>query len=144
MTRHKKKCKCIRCREIGFIERDGKIKINWNIHLHKTEYNASEGKEFFLQFINPLHIIFALCRIRIKGNTAIIRELHTFGKQVKLKENLDEIQHHGLGKKLMKEAEKIAKQNKCKIIKVISGVGVREYYKKLGYSLSDEYMVKKI
>jgi elongator complex protein 3 len=113
--------------------------------LHKTEYPASQGKEIFLQIINPLHIIFALCRIRInKDKTAIIRELHTFGKQVKLKENLDEIQHHGLGKKLMKEAEKIAKQNKCNLIKVISGVGVREYYKKLGYSLSDEYMVKNI
>ncbi len=27
-------------------------------------------------------------------------------------------------------------------IAVIAGVGVREYYRKLGYSLEDEYMVK--
>jgi len=91
-----------------------------------------------------MHIIFALCRVRINGDSAIIRELHTFGKQVMLKENLDEIQHHGLGKKLMKEAEAIAKAKGCKEIRVISGVGVREYYRKLGYALRDEYMVKRI
>ena len=53
-------------------------------------------------------------------------------------------QHLGLGKQLMEEAEKISKKNKCKEIKVISGVGVREYYRKLGYELDDDYMVKVI
>jgi len=33
---------------------------------------------------------------------------------------------------------------KCDEIKVISGVGVREYYKNLGYELNEEYMTKKV
>ena len=53
-------------------------------------------------------------------------------------------QHRGLGKKLMAEAEKIAKKEKCQELFVISGVGVRQYYKKLGYSLRGEYMIKKL
>jgi elongator complex protein 3 len=144
MQKEKKICKCIRCREIGFVERDGKIKINWNLHLDTSDYSASDGKEYFLQLVNPIHVIFALCRLRIKDGEAMIRELHTFGKQVALKEHSNEIQHHGLGKQLMNEAESIAKKENCNLIRVISGVGVREYYRKLGYSLSGEYMTKNL
>ena len=50
------------------------------------------------------------------------------------------VQHKGLGKKLIKEAEKIAKG---KNIVVISGIGVRDYYRKLGYRLKDTYMIKR-
>jgi elongator complex protein 3 len=53
-------------------------------------------------------------------------------------------QHRGLGKWLMSEAEKLAKKEKAKKIYVISGVGVRQYYKKLDYFLKDNYMVKSI
>ena len=44
----------------------------------------------------------------------------------------------------MMEAEKISKENNFKKIAVISGVGVREYYRKLGYELDGEYMIKDI
>ena len=53
-------------------------------------------------------------------------------------------QHKGLGKKLMAQAEKIAKKNNYKKIAVIAGIGVREYYRKLGYKLKNSYMIKKI
>ncbi|MBU1075231.1 GNAT family N-acetyltransferase, partial [Patescibacteria group bacterium] len=53
-------------------------------------------------------------------------------------------QHIGFGKRLMDEAEKLSKKNGYKKIAVISGIGVRDYYRKLGYQLEDEYMVKKI
>jgi len=52
------------------------------------------------------------------------------------------VQHAGLGKKLMIEAEKIAKQNNYKTIAVISGIGVRNYYYQLGYKLKNTYMIK--
>jgi len=45
---------------------------------------------------------------------------------------------------LLKQAEKIAKKHKIKELNIISGVGVREYYRKLGYRLKGAYMVKKI
>jgi elongator complex protein 3 len=45
---------------------------------------------------------------------------------------------------LMREAEKIARKEKVKKISVISGVGVREYYRNLGYELEESYMVKRL
>ena len=45
----------------------------------------------------------------------------------------------------MAKAEKIVKTEiNFKKIAVISGIGVREYYRKLGYKLENEYMVKKL
>lgn len=83
-----------------------------------------------------------------KSPTALIRELHVYGQSLKLGEEgkFGSGQHTGLGKWLMSSAEEIAKKQKCKEINVISGVGVREYYKKLGYEFDGlkgkEYMRK--
>ena len=52
-------------------------------------------------------------------------------------------QHRELGEKLLKQAEEIAKENYNRIA-VISGVGVRDYYRKFGYRKRYEYMVKKL
>ena len=74
---------------------------------------------------------------------ALIRELHTYGHLVRLaKKSKLAAQHKGLGKKLMKQAEQIVKKEKFKHIAVISGIGVREYYKTLGYRLKSTYMIK--
>ena len=132
----------IRMREIGFnkniLNLDAKIKI--------IEYKASGGKEYFLEFTNKEDILFGLLRLRIFNKTAIIRELHIYGQALNLGEEGTESQHTGLGKKLMQKAEEIAKENGCDKLRVISGVGVREYYKKLGYKLDEEgiYMIKKL
>ncbi len=91
-------------------------------------------------------------------NAALIRELHTYGHLMPLKTIAYRLpstaaQHTGLGKKLMAEAEKIVyaerdrsakKEFKLGRIAVISGIGVRQYYKNLGYKLKDEYMIKNI
>ena len=53
-------------------------------------------------------------------------------------------QHMGFGKKLMAEAEQITRDRKLAKIAVISGIGVRNYYKKLGYKLEGTYMTKKL
>jgi histone acetyltransferase (RNA polymerase elongator complex component) len=53
-------------------------------------------------------------------------------------------QHTGFGKRLMKIAENIAKKYNLKKIAVISGIGARPYYRKLGYKLHGTYMVKTI
>ena len=144
-----KSCKCIRCREIGIFLRDNpKSKIDSNLMLKKYQYSASQGKEFFLEIVNKDNIIFGLCRLRInKDKAAFIRELHVYGQSLSLGKKPSgkkEIQHSGLGSQLMQEAAKIAKQEKCKIINVISGVGVREYYRRLGYSLDGFYMAKSL
>jgi|TARA_B100000315_G_scaffold157896_1_gene146529 elongator complex protein 3 len=130
----------IRMREIGFNKN-----IDSNIKLKIIEYNASEGKEFFLEFINKDNIIFGLLRLRISKGNAIVRELHVYGQALKLGEKTKGAsQHKGIGKLLMTEAEKITKENKIKELSIISGIGVREYYRKLGYKLEGTYMVKKL
>jgi ELP3 family radical SAM enzyme/protein acetyltransferase len=93
-------------------------------------------------------------------NCALIRELHTYGKIQPCKENNkyyqsnnilfeenenNKIQHKGYGKKLITRAEQIALSNGYKKIAVIAGVGVREYYRKLGYTIDSEegcYQIK--
>lgn len=76
---------------------------------------------------------------------AFIRELHTYGNMIKIGKYSDTgSQHKGLGKALMKEAERIAREHGFKKIAVISGVGVRGYYRKLGYKKSGTYMIKKL
>jgi elongator complex protein 3 len=74
----------------------------------------------------------------------MVRELHVYGKSLKLgQKGGNEIQHSGLGKNLMKEAEKISKEEfDANKLLVISAVGTREYYQKLGYSLYGPYMSK--
>ena len=84
---------------------------------------------------------------RNDGVLAFIRELHTYGQLVSINNeqltiNKKDVQHTGLGKKLMIEAEKITRKNKFKKLAVIAGVGVRGYYRKLGYRKEGTYMVK--
>ena len=136
----------IRFREIGFALRD-KRAINPKLKLRITKYKASNGTEFFIEAINKDNILFGLIRLRLDKKIATIRELHVYGPTLKLSERESNAwQHKGLGKLLMKEAEKIAKKKRYKNIRVISGVGVREYYKKLGYKLDREkiYVEKKL
>jgi elongator complex protein 3 len=136
------KLKEIRYREIGFAMRDGRD-VNLDLKLEATKYKASKGTEYFLEVVNSDNILFGLLRLRIHGKNAIIRELHVYGQAVDLgKKSNVAVQHQGIGKWLMNEAEKIVKNNKIEKLSVISGVGVREYYHKLGYRLEDTYMVK--
>lgn len=81
------------------------------------------------------------------GLSAIIREVHVYGQSLSIGEKAKFLgQHSGLGKKLILKAEEICKENKVELLKVISGVGVRAYYRKLGYRLDKDgiYMIKKL
>lgn len=131
----------IRMREVGFNE---KKNFNGNLKLKITKYKASDGEEYFLEIINEENILFGLLRLRIFEGKAIIREIHVYGQNLNLGEKGNISQHRGLGRWLVNEAEKITKKNRIIKLEIISGVGVREYYRKLGYSLDDEgiYMKK--
>ncbi|PJE69466.1 MAG: tRNA uridine(34) 5-carboxymethylaminomethyl modification radical SAM/GNAT enzyme Elp3 [Candidatus Staskawiczbacteria bacterium CG10_big_fil_rev_8_21_14_0_10_38_10] len=152
-------CKCIRCREVK-----EKFKTGEEICLFREDYEASGGKEMFLSFENKNRSkLYSFLRLRIPilkktedspllifpvlENAAIIRELHTYGPLQPLGGPSSQLspQHRGLGKRLIKEAEKIAEREfNLKKIAVISGVGARDYYRKLGYKLEDTYMVKSL
>jgi elongator complex protein 3 len=144
-------CRCIRCREAGLS--DSSIDII-DIRLNREDYDSSGGKEIFLSYDDSKDRIFGFLRLRkpsekahrneVTNDTCIVRELHVYGKSLKLGERgNDSIQHLGLGKNLMKEAERISKEEfDAKRLLVISAVGTREYYRKLGYFLLGPYMSK--
>ncbi len=156
LVKQGKSCQCLRCREV----RNEKFNPQ-DIELVQREYSASQGREIFLSFESKdRKKVYAFLRLRINHdlknnifpelkNASIIRELHVYGQMVPVyQENLDDelgqTQHLGLGKKLMQEAEKISLQNNIKKIAVISGIGVRNYYKKLGYKLQGTYLTKSL
>ncbi|MCX6798039.1 MAG: tRNA uridine(34) 5-carboxymethylaminomethyl modification radical SAM/GNAT enzyme Elp3 [Candidatus Falkowbacteria bacterium] len=135
------KCRCIRCREV----KESKLIIK-DYHLKTIKYAASGGREYFVQAeAKDGKILYGFCRLRIDKNSpiapAIIRELHVYGELVSIGSQ-KKTQHSGLGKELMKQAEKLALENKAVRLAVISGVGARGYYKKLGYNLLNSYMIK--
>ncbi|HYE76281.1 MAG TPA: GNAT family N-acetyltransferase, partial [Blastocatellia bacterium] len=144
-------CRCIRCREPGHQKK--MLKIPTHTKLKVLAYDASQGKEFFIAFEDiDNDVLLGYCRLRfasqclrveITPSSGLIRELHVFGKAIALGEKDDEgIQHKGIGKMLLQKAEDICKeQGKDKLV-VISGVGVREYYRKAGYVQEGPYMVK--
>jgi len=138
-------CRCIRCREIKGSARFGKVKIS------VLKYRASNGTEFFISAEDQKHLL-GFCRLRfpgralrseITGDSALIRELHVYGPAAAIGEEGD-VQHRGIGRSLLHRAEQIAKKNGKKKMIIISGVGVRGYYKRLGYRKQGPYMVKKI
>ncbi len=146
--KYKPKCRCIRCREpkgkeISF--KDVKIKIQ--------NYSASDGEEFFISVEDTSKdILIGFCRMRfpseslrkeITNKTALIRELHIYGSATAIGEK-GTVQHKGWGKKLMEIAEKIAKKRGKNKIVVISGVGVRPYYFKLGYKRDGPYVSRNL
>lgn len=140
MERRKISCQCIRCREVGNQERKG------DCRLYIQEYAASGGKEYFLSFENEDRSqLYGFCRLRLDDvspiSPAIIRELHVYGQLVPVG-NLGSVQHRGLGRRLLEEAEKIAKAAGATELAVISGVGVRGYYRKFDYRLKKTYMTK--
>ncbi len=155
------KCKCIRCREVGHqikTQETGDRKQNYllaSAKLFTEKYKAGNGVEYFLSYESPdREILYAFLRLRIPKNTnskywaanlPMVRELHTYGQMVPINDKLKTAsQHRGLGKKLLIEAEKIAKKNGFGAIAVISGIGVRNYYYKLGYHPKETYLVKTI
>ncbi|MBN1503224.1 tRNA uridine(34) 5-carboxymethylaminomethyl modification radical SAM/GNAT enzyme Elp3 [Candidatus Woesearchaeota archaeon] len=127
------KCRCIRCRE----PRGKRIKVS-DVEYKVQEYGASRGTEFFISAEQD-DVLLGFCRLRV-GERVGIRELHVYGTALGIGEE-GNVQHKGIGKELLRRAEKIGFKYSNKIF-VISGVGAREYYKKLGYGRDGVYMVK--
>ena len=122
-------------------------------------FDSSGAKEYFIRFeTRDRKYILGFCRLRLNNmiesnnpylpelfNCAIIRELHVYGNKTVVGTKTKGVQHLGLGKKLVKNAEWIALKNGYSDICITSGIGVREYYKnKLGYHLEGMYMKKNI
>ncbi|MDD3083633.1 MAG: tRNA uridine(34) 5-carboxymethylaminomethyl modification radical SAM/GNAT enzyme Elp3 [Candidatus ainarchaeum sp.] len=151
---NKKKCNCIRCREIGLFSRQNKI-IDEKPKLRTVFYDASNGIEAFIS-MESKNCLYGFVRLRkpfdpfvkqIDAKTSLIRELHVYGKSLNLGErDIDSTQHIGYGKILLEEAERIAREKfDSKKMVIISGLGVREYYNKnFGYKIDEPFVSKRL
>ncbi|MBI2127404.1 MAG: GNAT family N-acetyltransferase, partial [Thaumarchaeota archaeon] len=123
---------------------------------NRLDYDASEGKEIFLSFDDKsADALVGFLRMRvpsdkshrkeIAGNSAcLVRELHVYGPVVPVGEKEDASwQHKGFGRALMEKAERIAADEyDAKKMVVISALGTKEYYRKLGYASDGPYVSK--
>ena len=128
------------------------------ILLHIEKYHASEGEEIFISYENKERsILVGFLRLRRPSELAhrpeirscesmIVRELRVYGPLVPLHEKpKDAWQHRGYGKRLLAIAERIAKEEyEAKKLLVLSGLGVKEYYYKLGYKPDGVYVSKRL
>jgi len=159
LERDGKRCLCLRCREIGRQEKN--IDITSEPVLFVDRYETDGGEEYFLSFEDKnRRAVYGFLRLRIPDSTysqelfdlipeikgvAFIRELHVYGTLVRVGDRSElASQHKGLGKKLIEAAEKITKENEYNKLAVISGVGVRDYYKKFGYKKMGTYVIKEM
>ena len=157
MKKRGQKCRCIRCREIGHMSLEQDIEINEeDIGLSCGYYDASESEEVFISLVEQNHdALIGYLRLRyiensyrseLKNPCMIIRELKVVGREIGLgKRSKTGIQHRGYGKELIDEAERICLEEfDKKYLFVLSGVGVKEYYRKLGFKDKGVYLVKKL
>ncbi|PIA12775.1 histone acetyltransferase ELP3 [Coemansia reversa NRRL 1564] len=151
-------CRDVRTREVGIVDIHTKVKPD-QVELIRRDYTANGGWETFLSYEDPkTDILIGLLRLRKcseetfrpelteVGQCSIVRELHVYGSVVPMhSRDPKKFQHQGFGTLLMEEAERIARDEhgSCKLA-VISGVGTRHYYRKLGYELDGPYMSKMI
>ncbi|KAH0373199.1 histone acetyltransferase, partial [Aureobasidium melanogenum] len=149
-------CRDVRTREVGINEVKNKIRPS-QVELVRRDYTANGGWETFLAYEDPKQdILIGLLRLRkcssthtfrpeLTGQpTSLVRELHVYGSAVPVHgRDPRKFQHQGYGTLLMEEAERIARdEHGSEKLSIISGVGVRSYYAKLGYWLDGPYMSK--
>ncbi|MFB6123544.1 MAG: tRNA uridine(34) 5-carboxymethylaminomethyl modification radical SAM/GNAT enzyme Elp3 [Haloferacaceae archaeon] len=156
----------IRAREAGMNEADPDPD---RVELDVLEYEAAGGTEQFISFEDPVSdLLVGFCRLRFPGDpvrrelddAALVRELHVYGSEVGISEaraseqssagtprdgGEGDWQHRGYGRRLLREAERRAADAGFDKLAVISGIGVRRYYReKLGYHQDGPYVSKRL
>lgn len=147
-------CRCIRCRE-------AREQASEEMALCSQSYEVTGGQEIFSEFAGLKNdILYGFCRLFLPNgksqgpapltDAAIVRELHVYGELASVgalpasSDQVRKIQHRGLGRQLLAQAEKTARDSGYEKLTVIAGIGVRGYYRKLGFRLQEGYMTKKL
>ncbi len=145
-------CRCIRCREVR------RKAVHYEaLELRDLIYETDATTEHFLSFETadgyPKSDRLA-CFLRLSlphpaaahplpelAGHAMIREVHVYGPALNLgDDSRGEAQHMGLGTQLIDRAKQIAREAGYRRIAVISAIGTREYYARLGFELDGLYM----
>jgi elongator complex protein 3 len=155
LDRRGKRCICIRCREVG--HKDGGDYVPEALEVRKRTYKASAGIEHLIS-VEEIggDILVGFIRLRIPSDSplqpdegplsAIIRELHVYGRMVPVGTRIDSgWQHMGWGRRLLEEAEKVVlEEHGVKKLYVMSALGTKEYYAKWGYTRDGAYVSKRL
>ncbi len=159
LTENGKRCRCIRCREVGHRQlKEKQVLCQGDLELRQETYEASGGTEVFLAIEEPVSdTIVGYVRMRIpseeahraeiaEAGCAVIRELHVYGPAVPVGEREESAwQHKGFGRFLLRKAEELASSKfVARKMVIISALGTKEYYMRLGYRHDGPYMSKPI
>ena len=158
MKKNNETCRCIRCREIGHKLLKEKVEVDdGDIGLESISYDAGGGEEIFISLVEKKHdLLIAYLRLRnlilphryelSKNPCMIIRELKVLGRELSIGKKVKKVwQHKGFGKELVDEAECICLEEfDKKHLFVLSGVGVKEYYRKHGFIDDGVYLCKQL
>lgn len=152
MARRGTQCKCIRCREV----RRDSVEVD-SLDLQRLGYPTRWSEEQFLSFVTPNNKLAGFLRLSLPAsqgsdfdvvdlhNAAIIREVHIYGQSLQLgTNNVDAVQHVGLGSRLIKTAQEIAHQRGYQRLAVISAIGTRKYYLDRGFERGELYLFKSL
>ncbi len=149
------RCRDIRAREIRSDDFD-----EASLVLRATVYDAAVSSEHFLEFVTPDDRIVGFARLALPhaplpdgdgavvaelAGSAVIREVHVYGASLALGDRAgDRAQHRGLGGRLMAEAARRAADAGYASLAVISAVGTREWYRRLGFVDGDLYQHRRL
>jgi elongator complex protein 3 len=152
MKRRGTRCQCIRCREV----RSRAVKPGL-MQLEDLVYEAGAAEEHFISFVTPEDRLAGFVRLSLPGEdspetglgdldgAALIRELHVYGQSLPVgAEQAGAAQHAGLGTRLLREAEAIARTHRYQRLAVISAIGTRGYYLERGFERGEYYLLKTI
>jgi len=151
MKRRGLECNCIRCREV----RSEKVDTG-ALRLEMITYPTDATVEHFLSYVTPRGKLAGFLRLSLPSpnaphdeildelrGAAVIREVHVYGPALEIgTASRGEAQHAGLGTRLIEQAMGLARDAGYKRIAVISAIGTREYYRKLGFELGELYMAR--
>lgn len=148
MAREGRSCPCLRCREPG---RRASVDPD-RLTLRETSYEASGGRECFLSFEDDeAQTVGAFLRLRLPSGDPhalvadpVIRELRVLGPETPVGRPAvgTGLQHRGLGRALVERAEAVARDAGGRRLAVMSAVGTREYYRRLGFERAGPHMMK--
>ena len=150
LKRRGQSCHCVRCREV----RGQKIQVS-DLKSEDLIYQAGATLEHFLAFNASEDRLVGFLRLSLPQTgspssglpdlegAAIIREVHVYGQSLPVgTEARGAAQHTGLGSRLIRKAERVARAHGYTRLAVIAAVGTRRYYLKRGFKRGDRYLVK--